>query len=129
MFARVTNEREMIDMSEHYGLKINGNELFTFGTLANMGSVHDAIKRRVPDATVDVVMPDGETLVNPTFPEALDFLARKGFTVLDKAGNPPAKPEPEKVAPVRKATARTTTVAATRKPTTPRKKVAAAATK
>lgn len=110
-------------MSEKYGIKINGVELFTFSTLANMGSVHDSIKRRVPDATVDLVMPDGETLVNPTFPEALEFLARKGFTVLDKSGKPPAEPEK----PVRKVTARTRTTAA--KPPAPRatrNKVAAA---
>lgn len=113
-------------MSEKYGIKVNGVELFTFSTLANMGSVYDNIQRRVPDVSVDLVMPDGETLVNPTFPEALAFLEAKGFTVLDKSGNPPA--EPVKVAPVRKVTARTRATAA-KAPATrsaPRKKVAAA---
>lgn len=107
-------------MAEKYGIKVNGVELFTFGTLANAGSVHDSIKRRVPDVTVELVLPDGETLVNPTYPEALDFLAGKGFTVLDKSGNAPA---PTKPATVRKVT-RTTRATTTKAPA--RKKVAAA---
>lgn len=118
-------------MSTKYTVKVNGAALFEFSTLGNAGTVHDKIKQRVPGVTVELVMPDGETLVNPTFPEALDFLAAKGFTVLDKSGKPPAvEPEPVPAKPAaRKVTARTTrttTATTPRKPAAPRKKVAAA---
>lgn len=111
-------------MSQTYTVFVKGIAMFHSATLGNAGTIHDQIKRRVPGVTVEV-KPDVDTLTNPTYPEALAFLAAKGFTVLDKSGNPPA--EPEKVAPVRNVTARTRATAA-KAPATraPRKKVAAA---
>lgn len=117
-------------MSQTFTVLVNGTPMFYSATGGNAWTIHDKIEQRVPGVTV-AVKRDTDTLTNPTFPEALEFLAGKGFTVLDKGAKAPAAeptPEPVKVAAVRKVTTRATRTPAattTRKAPT-RKKVAAA---
>ena len=117
-------------MAENYKVKIDGGVVtFECATLKNAGILVEVIGAQVPDAAVELTLPDGSTLANPSRQQALAFLAAKGYTVLAK-GIRVAPVEPEQVAPLRAVTVRTTArkpraTTATRA-TGERKKVAAA---
>lgn len=114
---------------ENYKVKVDGVVRFECGTLKNAGLVYDAVMSQVVGVKAELVMPEGETLANPSRNEALAFLVEKGYVL---TGSESAA-EPQQAAPVRKVTARTKPAAkaptATRKTATaaaPRKRVAAA---